>query len=201
VSGRVIFVGQIIPPKGVDLLLEAIAELRRSNVGVTLDIVGDIEGWEHPGYAGYRTRVRARAEQPDLSGCVRFLGLREDVPALLATASVHCLPSRPEQKEGFTVTTLEAKHAGLPSVVTRSGALPEMVRHTIDGWVCGEATASAIAEGLEYFLSDPERARRAGEEARAWERAFSPSRFASEWGDVFASRTDLVASPVRTQPS
>jgi glycosyltransferase involved in cell wall biosynthesis len=201
VPGRVIFVGQIIPPKGVDLLLEAIAELRRANVGVTLDIVGDIEGWEHPGYAGYRSGVRARAGRPDLAGCVRFLGLREDVPALLATASVHCLPSRPEQKEGFTVTTLEAKHAGLPSVVTRSGALPEMVRHTVDGWVCSEVTASAIATGLEYFLSDPERARRAGEEARAWERAFSPSRFASEWGDVFASRTDLVASTVRTQPS
>jgi glycosyltransferase involved in cell wall biosynthesis len=86
-------------------------------------------------------------------------------------------------------------------VVTRSGALPEMVRHTVDGWVCGEVTASAIAEGLEYFLSDRERARRAGEEARAWERAFSPSRFASEWGDVFASRADLVASTVRTQAS
>ena len=201
VPGRVIFVGQIIPPKGVDLLLEAIAELRRSNVGVTLDIVGDIEGWEHPGYAGYRSGVKARAEQPDLAGCVRFLGLREDVPALLATASVHCLPSRPEQKEGFTVTTLEAKHAGLPSVVTRSGALPEMVRHTVDGWVCAEVTASAIAEGLGYFLSDPERAHRAGEQARAWEHAFSPGRFACEWGDVFASRTDLVASTVRTQPS
>jgi glycosyltransferase involved in cell wall biosynthesis len=201
VPGRVIFVGQIIPPKGVDLLLEAIAELRRSNVGVTLDIVGDIDGWEAPGYAGYRARVRARAEEPDLAGCVRFLGLREDVPALLAAASVHCLPSRPEQKEGFTVTTLEAKHAGLPSVVTQSGALPEMVRHTVDGWVCGEVTASAIAEGLAYFLSDPERARRAGDEARAWERAFSPSRFASEWADVFASRADLVASTVRTQPS
>jgi glycosyltransferase involved in cell wall biosynthesis len=76
-----------------------------------------------------------------------------------------------------------------------------MVRHTVDGWVCGEATAAAIAAGLEYFLSDPERARRAGEEARAWERAFSPSRFASEWADVFESRTDLVASTARTQAS
>ena len=201
VPGRVIFVGQIIPPKGVDVLLEAIAELRRSNIGVTLDVVGDIEGWEHPGYAGYRARVRSRAEQPDLAGCVRFLGLREDVPALMAAASIHCLPSRPEQKEGFTVTTLEAKHAGLPSVVTRSGALPEMVRHTIDGWICGEVTASAIAQGLAYFLSDPERARRAGEQARAWERGFGRSRFASEWADVFASRADLVSSTVRTQPS
>ena len=119
----------------------------------------------------------------------------------MATASVHCLPSRLEQKEGFTVTTLEAKRAGLPSVVTQSGALPEMVRHTIDGWICGDVTASAIAQGLQYFLSEPERARRAGEEARAWERGFSRSRFASEWADVFAAGADLVASTVRTQPS
>jgi glycosyltransferase involved in cell wall biosynthesis len=201
IPGRVIFVGQIIPPKGVDLLLDAMAQLRRRNIDVSLDIVGDIDGWEHPGYAGYRARVRGRGEEPDLAGCVRFLGLREDVPALMAAASVHCLPSRPEQKEGFTVTTLEAKRAGLPSVVTRSGALPEMVRHQIDGWLCGEVTAAALAEGLEYFLSDPERARRAGEQARASERAYSRTRFASEWADVFAAGTTLVPSTVRTQPS
>ena len=201
VPGRILFVGQIIPPKGADILLDAVAELRRRNFDVSLDIVGDIDGWEHSAYEGYRARVRARAEQADLAGCVRFLGLREDVPALMATAAVHCLPSRPEQKEGFTVTTLEAKHAGLPSVITRSGALPEMVRHEIDGWICGEATALAIAEGLEYFLSDPERARRAGEEARAWERTFGRSRFAAEWADMFAARPDLVASTARPQPS
>ena len=201
IPGRVIFVGQIIPPKGVDLLLEAVAELRRRNIDVSLDIVGDIEGWEHPGYAGYRAGVRARAEEPDLSGHVRFLGLREDVPALMATASVHCLPSRSEQKEGFTVTTLEAKRAGLPSVVTRSGALPEMVRHTVDGWICGDVTSAAIAQGLEYFLVDAERARRAGAEARASERAYSRARFTSEWADVFTAGTDLLPSTVRTQPS
>jgi len=201
VPGRILFVGQIIPPKGVDILLDAVAELRRRNLHVSVDVVGDIEGWEHPAYAGYRARVRARAVEADLAGCVRFLGVREDVPAVMATAAVHCLPSRPEQKEGFTVTTLEAKHAGLPSVITRSGALPEMVRHQIDGWICGEATALALADGLEYFLTDPERARRAGEEARAWERTFSRSRFAAEWADVFAAHPPLVASTARPQPS
>jgi glycosyltransferase involved in cell wall biosynthesis len=200
VPGRVIFVGQIIPPKGVDLLLDAVAQLRRRGVDVTVDIVGDIGGWEPPEYAGYRSRVRARAEAPDLADCVRFLGVREDVPALMATATVHCLPSRLEQKEGFTVTTLEAKHAGLPSVVTQSGALPEMVRHEIDGWICGDVTALAIAQGLEYFLTDPGRARCAGDEARAWARAFSRSRFASEWAEVFSSGTNLVATTVRPQP-
>ena len=201
VPGRVIYVGQIIPPKGLDLLLDAVAQLRGRGLDVTLDVVGDIEGWEHPGYAGYRASVRARAAKPDLSGAVRFLGLREDVPVLMSTASVHCLPSRPEQKEGFTVTTLEAKRAGLPSVVTQSGALPEMVRHAVDGWVCSDASAAAIAEGLEYFLGDPERARLAGTEARASQLAYNRGRFAAEWAEVFSARTDLVGSTVRTQPS
>jgi glycosyltransferase involved in cell wall biosynthesis len=199
--GRVIFVGQIIPSKGVDLLLEAVAQLRRRGIDATLDIVGDIGGWEHPAYDGYRASVRARAEASDLAGAVRLLGLREDVPSLMAAASVHCLPSRPEQKEGFTVATLEAKRAGLPSVVTRSGALPEMVRHTIDGWVCEETTAAAVAEGLEYFLADSERTRRAGEHARAFERAFNRTRFTRQWAEVFSVNADVIEPTVHTKAS
>jgi hypothetical protein len=76
-----------------------------------------------------------------------------------------------------------------------------MVRHQIDGWICGEATALALAEGLQFFLTDSERARRAGEEARAWERTFSRSRFAADWAEVFAGHPDLVASTARPQPS
>jgi len=199
--GRIIFVGQIIPSKGVDVLLEAVAQLRRDGVDATLDVVGDIGGWEHPAYDGYRARVRARAGAPDLAGAVRLLGVREDVPSLMAAASVHCLPSLPEQKEGFTVATLEAKRAGLPSVVTQSGALPEMVRHTIDGWVCRETTAAAVAEGLNYFLADAERARRAGELARTSELAFSRTEFARQWAEVFSVDAPVVGSAVRIQTS
>src|SRR5207253_3068752 len=122
-------------PKGVDILLEAISLLRKRGLNVTLDIVGDTDGWEPPTFMGFRAKVRTRASAPDLAGAVRFLGTREDVPALMASATVHCLPSRLVQKEGFTVVTLEAKRAGLPSVVTRCGALPEMIRHEVDGWV------------------------------------------------------------------
>ena len=86
-------------------------------------------------------------------------------------------------------------------MVTQSGALPEMVRHTVDGWVCAETTADAIAEGLAYFLTDPDRAVRAGEEARASERAYNRPRFASEWAEVFSVGTDLVGSTVRTPAS
>jgi glycosyltransferase involved in cell wall biosynthesis len=201
VPGRVIFVGQIIPQKGLDVLLEAIAQLRRRAFDVTLDAVGDIDGYEDPAYVGYRAGVRKRVAAPDLRGAVRLLGVREDVPRLMSRASIHCLPSRLEQKEGFTVTTLEAKRAGLPSVVTCSGALPEMVRHGVDGWLCQSTTAEAIAEGLEYFLSDPERARRAGDAARTSQLIFGHARFRSEWAEIFSLHGNVGRSAVRTQPS
>jgi glycosyltransferase involved in cell wall biosynthesis len=76
-----------------------------------------------------------------------------------------------------------------------------MVRHTVDGWVCSDTTAAAIAEGLQYFLADPERARLAGTEARASELAYNRGRFAAEWAEVFSVSTDLVTPTVHTQPS
>ena len=201
VAGRIIYVGQIIPPKGVDVLLDAVALLLRQGLDVTLDVVGTIDGWEAPGYGGYRDRVRQRAGAADLAGRVRFLGQRDDVPVLMAAATVHCMPSRDEQKEGFAVVALEAKRAALPSVVTQSGALPEMIRHKVDGWVCPEVTAAAIAEGLAYFLSAPDRARAAGEQARASERTYNRERFAAEWADTFSAGGLVIPTPAHVQHS
>jgi glycosyltransferase involved in cell wall biosynthesis len=190
IPGRIIYVGQIIPPKGVDVLLDAFALALRGGADASLDIVGDIDGWEAPEFDGYRERIRVRAAAPEFAGRVRLLGSREDIPSLMGVASVHCQPSRLEQKEGFAVVALEAKRAGLPSVVTMSGALPEMVTHLVDGWVCPEVTPEAIAEGLSYFIADDERARHAGEQARNRERQYSHERFSSAWAAVF----DVVPS-------
>jgi glycosyltransferase involved in cell wall biosynthesis len=195
VPGRIIYIGQIIPPKGVDLLLGAMSELLARGHDITLDVVGDIDGWEAPSYAGFRARVRRRVAEPDLSGRVRLLGVREDVPALLAAASLHCCPSRPEQKEGFAVVNLEAKRAGIPSVVFPTGSLPEMIAHAEDGWICRDVSVEALVEGLEYFLRDPERLRLAGGRARAADRVYSRERFALEWGEVFG----VMSTPPHTE--
>jgi glycosyltransferase involved in cell wall biosynthesis len=182
---RVAYVGQIIPPKGPDLLLEAVAILNRRGLDVALDVIGEIDGWESPAWAGYRAALRARASEPDLAGRVRFLGQREDVPALLAACAVHCIPSRPEIREAFGVVVVEAKHAGLPSVVTPSGGLPELVEHGRDGWVCADATPASIADGLAYFLTDEARCEEAGLAARRSAARFSHDGFAAEWSNVF----------------
>jgi glycosyltransferase involved in cell wall biosynthesis len=187
VPGRVIYVGQIIPGKGLDVLLEAIALLRRRGVDATLDVVGQIDGWEAPEYTGHRAALRERAKQPDLDGAVDYLGFREDVPALLARASVHCCPSLPELREGFGLVVLEAKLAALPSVVTPSGNLPEMIDHRRDGWICERADSGAVADGLEYFLRRPDELAAAGRAAMASADRYNERRFAAAWTRVFAT--------------
>lgn len=184
--GRVIYAGQVNPLKGVHLLLDAIGLLRSRGIDVSLDVVGPMEGWIQPAWAGYREALRARAQQPDLAGAVHFLGEREDVPLLLARAGIHCCPSMPEQQEALGLVNLEAKQAGTPSVVFPTGALPELIQHGRDGWVCRDCTATALAEGLEYFLTDPARCREAGEQARRSAERFNREAFTREWLEQFA---------------
>jgi glycosyltransferase involved in cell wall biosynthesis len=190
IPGRVVFVGQIIPDKGLDLLLDAIGIVRSRGVDATLDVVGQIDGWEAPEYRGYRAALRERAQQPDVAGAVQFLGFREDVAALLGRASVHCCPSKPDLREAFGLVVLEAKLAGVPSVVTPSGNLPELVDHMRNGWSCPRADAEAIGEGLEFFLTRPEALASASQAARISANRYNERRFAAAWARVLAPEPD-----------
>jgi glycosyltransferase involved in cell wall biosynthesis len=123
---------------------------------------------------------------PDLVGRVRLLGWRDDVDALLRAAAIHCCPSMPEQRESFGIVVLEAKAAGLPSVVFPSGGLSETVTHGVDGWLCPEPTAAALAEGLQYFLQDTERLARAGLEARRSTVRYGRDVFDAAWWSLLS---------------
>ena len=185
---RLIYVGQIIPQKGVDLLLDALGFLVAHGREVSLDVVGRMDGWVPPEHAGYRERLVARAAAPDLHGRVRFLGVREDVPELMAAAAIHCCPSRKAQREAFGIVVIEAKQAGIPSVVMPSGALGELVTHGDDGWICREESAAALAEGIDYFL-DADRLRSGMAAARASAGLYSRDRFEIAWRAVFAEES------------
>ena len=189
IPGRILYVGQIIPGKGLDLLLDAVALVRTRGVDASLAVAGDIEGWTVPAYRPFRAAIRARALQSDLAGHVEFLGWRDDVPQVMETADVHCAPSRLELREGFGLVNLEAKQAGVPSVVFPSGAYPEVLTHKVDGWVSQEVTAEGLAEGLHYFLTNPERRAAAAAAARQSLSRFDPGVFDEAWWATFADAT------------
>lgn len=199
---RVVYVGQIIPEKGVLELLEAFAATSKVFDDLRLDVVGRITGWERPEHAGYMEAVRRRAELSDLRGRVSFLGWREDVASVLTGAALHCCPSAMRQYESFANVCLEAKAAGLPSVVSPSGSLPEIIRHRIDGWVCGDDGVAALAEGLQALLSlpEPELAAMGRAAADDLDRRFSQERFRQEWLDVFFREGPAASRLARYTP-
>jgi glycosyltransferase involved in cell wall biosynthesis len=178
---RIAYVGQIIPEKGVRQLLDAAGLLVGRGYDVRLDVAGHVTGWAPASVLAYRQELRARAEQPDLAGRVRFLGWREDIDAVLQRASLHCCPSQPEQREGFGITVVEAKRAAVPSVVCPSGALPELIAHQRDGWIASGFDAESIAAGLEWFLADERRMAAAQEAALDSARRFDPALFERLW--------------------
>lgn len=183
--GRVAYVGQVIPEKGVLQLLDALGLLVARGRDLRLEVAGQMDGWAPDTVHAYRAAVLARADRPDLRRRVRFLGWREDIDTVLQSAAVHCCPSQPEQREGFGITVVEAKRAGLPSVVCPSGALAELIEHRRDGWVATGFDAAAIAEGLDWCSSDPLRLAELQEAARRSADRYSQERFAEHWQRVF----------------
>lgn len=118
---RVVFVGRVIPAKGVHVLLDAVRRLGRSDVEVT--IVG------RPGFDGgapldaYERRLRRTAA--DIPGPVRFASFvpRTKLPWLLASADVSVVPSI--WPEPFGLTALESMAAGAVVVASDVGGIPE----------------------------------------------------------------------------
>jgi glycosyltransferase involved in cell wall biosynthesis len=113
-AGRpvVLAVGRLTPQKGFDLLLEAMTILGDREPAPLLVIAGD-------GPQAARLAARSAA----LGSDVRFLGLRADIPALLAAADVVAVPSR---WEGQPLIVQEALRAGRPLVASRVGGIPSL---------------------------------------------------------------------------
>jgi glycosyltransferase involved in cell wall biosynthesis len=94
---------------------------------------------------------------------VTFLGVRDDVPEILAASDVVVVPSHWE--EAFGLAVVEGMAAGRPVVVTRSGAMPSIVGAS--GIVVPKRDPAALAGAVTRLLDDPLLSARLGRAARA----------------------------------
>jgi len=148
-------VGSLIERKGYDLLLTASAPHLGSAAGAPRFLLVVGEGSE-------LGSLQARTETLGVSDFVRFLGLRNDVPDLLADADLFVLASR---AEGLTLAVVEAMAAGLPVVVTDVGGHKEVVGPAT-GWIVPPNDATALGLALGEALADLPEARRRGAAGR-----------------------------------
>jgi glycosyltransferase involved in cell wall biosynthesis len=151
---RVVVVANLIPEKGVGVLLEAIGRLRE--VELSLDVIGD--GPEHG-------ILEARAQALGVADRVRFVGLRDDVPELLREADVAVHPARWQEALGNTV--LEAMATGIPLVASRVGGIPELLADGSEGLLVTPGEPEPLAAALRRLAGDPSLRARLGAAARA----------------------------------
>lgn len=142
-----LFIGNLVPVKGVDILLQACGELLDQGFPVRLDIIGE---------GPLRGVLTQQVEQRKLTGRVRFLGslANEQLPDRFRAADLFVLPSL---SEGVPTVLLEASACDVPWVASRVGGIPEIV-----GWgrgrlvVAGDSTE--LARAIRESLSSPPKA-------------------------------------------
>ncbi|QGZ93399.1 glycosyltransferase family 4 protein [Terricaulis silvestris] len=179
-SFSIVYVGQLIADKGVDVLIEAFRHVAPEFLNARLLIAGRVSEWAGDAWA--RELAARVAGEALIRDRVVFLGYVEDTPSLFRFGQIHVCPSLFEEPLGNVV--MEAKEAGVGSIVFPSGGLPEMIENGVDGVVCTEKTALALANALTSYLKDPEVARRHGQAARASLQRFQINRFAERWRHV-----------------
>lgn len=136
------------PWKGHRLHIEGLGRLR------------DVPGWtcwlaggaQRPHEEAHLAEMYALAQSLGIAPRVRFLGQREDVPALMASADVLCQPNL--GPEPFGIAFVEAMHAGLPVVATAIGGAREIVDATC-GILVPPQDPTALADALRRLLADP----------------------------------------------
>jgi L-malate glycosyltransferase len=152
---RVIVVANLRREKAHDVLLRAAVTIVRRFPDATFDVVGD---------GPQREPLAALTHTLGLERAVRFLGHRDDIPALLAAADIFVLPSR---SEAFPNAVLEAMAAGLPVVATAVGGIVELVADTRTGLLVRPDDPASLAARLCDVMLDAPFASRLGEAARA----------------------------------
>lgn len=155
-SADILFVGRLLHGKGLSLLFEAVAELRRRGLDVTVTVVGD---------GPARSEVEAAAGEH-----VRLLGSvgQDDLLDLYARADLFCLPSF---AEGIPVVAMEAMAMELPVVTTRIMGIPELVEDGTNGLLVPPGRVDALTDALERLVRAPDERRAMGRAGREKVRA------------------------------
>ncbi len=146
---RLLFVGRIVPEKGPDTAILAVARLVNEFglKAMVLDLAGS-------GSEAYIAELKALAARLGIAEQVHFLGWveREDLLRSYPDYTALLFPSRWEEPLGGTV--LEAMARGLPVIATRTGGLPETISDGRTGLLIPIDDPAALASAVQRLLAE-----------------------------------------------
>ena len=179
---RILFVGNLIPRKGLHHLIAALSRLPPAEW--RLDVVGD-DGVD----SAYAAALRRQIGAAGLEDNIRLHGRVSDSELAQQYRAAHLLAVL--SYEGFGIVYLEAMAFGLPVLASVDGGGGEIVRHGVNGFLVEPTDADGIAGHLSALAGDRERLAALGRNAR--------QRFDSHprWGDSAAAIREFLAAYVQ----
>jgi glycosyltransferase involved in cell wall biosynthesis len=153
----ILFLGRVVPNKGLELLIETLAELKRRLHRPHLIVAG-------PYSEGYHNALSSLAERLHVTDSITFTGLVTGArkSETFASANVFVLPS---YTEAFSIAVLEAMACGLPVVLTRQCGFPEAAEGRAALEV--DPDVGQLSAAIEYLLERPGEAARMGQRGKA----------------------------------
>ena len=161
-ADRVLSVGRLVPKKGFQDLVDALALIGKNGVRVRADVYGG---------GPLRDELEARAGRLGLGSQLVFHGarLQDEIVAAYRRAAVFVLApvvTEDGDRDGIPNVLVEAMASGVPVVATRISGIPELITDGIDGLLVSDHDPAALAAAIERVLIDPELATRIGHAGR-----------------------------------
>ncbi|HVG42669.1 MAG TPA: glycosyltransferase family 4 protein [Chitinophagaceae bacterium] len=143
---RIGIVGQVIPRKGHEDLINACKLLKEEGVAFELLIFGS-------GFPGYIEIIKKQIVESNLENEVYWMGFEKDLNNIYSKLDIMVAPTRNE--EPFALVALEAAAYKVPVIASRSGGFPESVLDNETGFIVEKKAPEKIAEKIEILFRNP----------------------------------------------
>lgn len=143
---KIIYVGSLLPIKGIKYLIKAMKILHSKYPDLHLTIIGDGDD---------RRNLELMVHEYALIQNISFVGKvsHKDIPQWLCKNDIFVLPSN---SEGVPNVLLEAMAVGLPIIATNVGGIPDIIINKRNGYLVEPESPQEIAEKIQYLISNPQ---------------------------------------------
>ncbi|MCJ8012344.1 glycosyltransferase family 4 protein [Paenibacillus sp. KQZ6P-2] len=175
---KLLYAGRLIPSKGIESLLKAIALLSNEHKSVHLTIVGS-------GTKSYQQKLRSLARQVGITKRIRWVKSSpyKTIQEMYASYGAVIVPSK---TESFCLVALEAMANGVPLVATRSGGLKEFVNKG-NAQIIHAVNSVSIARAIKEFWDHPSQSKRRMINARTTATQYKWPAISGKYKSLFTS--------------
>lgn len=148
---KILFVGTIVQRKGIEDLIVALAQLRKTENQLHLSVVGG-------GNSEYVKGLKHRCETLGISNHVHWLGFLDSakIAQELSNTAAYVLPSYSDNSPN---SLCEAMAVGVPSVAYSTGGIPSLMTKGKDGFLSSTGSIQELIEGIQFCLQPDNAAR------------------------------------------